>query len=69
MFSFRFAGERADAARTGWTKMISAELEPLNLKSGELVAVKAEARYHLIANRGDLNPDGLAVTIGLKKYF
>ena len=31
--------------------------------------VKAEARYHLIANVGDFNPDGLALTIGLKKYF
>jgi hypothetical protein len=32
-------------------------------------SVKAEARYHLIKNVGILNPDGLALTIGLKKYF
>ena len=32
-------------------------------------AVKGEARYHIIANVGDFNPDGLALTIGLKKYF
>ena len=33
------------------------------------LSFKAEARYHLIANPGDFNPDGLAVTIGVKKYF
>lgn len=31
--------------------------------------VKAEARYHLIQNVDGFNPDGLALTIGLKKYF
>jgi hypothetical protein len=31
--------------------------------------IKAEARYHLIQNINGLNPDGLALTIGLKKYF
>ena len=33
------------------------------------VSVKGEARYHLIDNINGLNPDGLALTIGLKKYF
>ena len=33
------------------------------------VSVKGEARYHLIANVNDYNPDGLALTIGVKKYF
>jgi len=33
------------------------------------LAVKGEARYHLIRNAGDLDPDGLALTVGLKKYF
>ncbi len=33
------------------------------------VSVKGEARYHLIANNGAYNPDGLALTIGMKKYF
>ena len=33
------------------------------------LAVKGEARYHLIKNAGDLDPDGLALTIGLKQYF
>ena len=32
-------------------------------------AVKAEARYHLIQNVNGFNPDGLALTIGVKKYF
>ena len=33
------------------------------------VSVKAEARYHLISDVDSLNPDGLALTIGVKKYF
>ena len=33
------------------------------------VSVKGEARYHLIADNGAYNPDGLALTIGMKKYF
>ena len=33
------------------------------------VSVKAEARYHLISDLDSLNPDGLALTIGVKKYF
>jgi hypothetical protein len=31
--------------------------------------VKAEARWHVVQNVRGLNPDGLALTIGLKKYF
>ena len=41
----------------------------IELFTSNTLAVKAEARYHLIANPGAFNPDGLAVTIGLKKYF
>jgi len=33
------------------------------------LSFKGEARYHLISNIGDYNPDGLALTIGVKKYF
>ena len=33
------------------------------------LTVKAEARYHVVQNARGLNPDGLALTIGLKKYF
>lgn len=37
--------------------------------TSDTVAVKAEARYHLIPNVRGFNPDGLALTIGLKTYF
>ena len=32
-------------------------------------SVKAEARYHVIQKIGATDPDGLALSIGLKKYF
>ena len=32
-------------------------------------AIKAEGRYHAVADAGGFNPDGLSLTIGLKKYF
>jgi hypothetical protein len=31
--------------------------------------VKAEGRYQWVADRPNLNPDGLALTLGLKHYF
>ena len=31
--------------------------------------VKAEGRYQWVADRPNLNPDGLSLTIGLKRYF
>jgi hypothetical protein len=37
--------------------------------NGRTVSVKGELRYHLIRNLGSLNPDGAALTVGLKKYF
>ena len=37
--------------------------------TGRRTSVKAEARYHLVQNIGGFNPDGLALTIGLKQYF
>jgi hypothetical protein len=33
------------------------------------MSVKAEAKYHRIENVGGFNPDGLSLTVGLKKYF
>ena len=39
------------------------------LFTGRTVSVKGEARYHLVGDVFGLNPGGLAVTIGLKKYF
>jgi hypothetical protein len=41
----------------------------VELFTSRTVAVKAEARYHVISNAFGINPDGLALTIGLKKYF
>ncbi len=32
-------------------------------------SVKIEGRYHAVSNVGGLNPDGLALSVGLKKYF
>jgi hypothetical protein len=38
--------------------------------TGRTVALKGEARYHIVPNvRGGQDPSGLAVTMGLKKYF
>ena len=31
--------------------------------------VKGEARYQWVADRPNLNPDGLGLTVGLKRYF
>ena len=33
------------------------------------VSFKAEAKYHIVADAGAYNPDGLSLTVGLKKYF
>jgi hypothetical protein len=44
----------------------------VELFTSNTVSVKGEVSYHLISNVenfGPRNPDGLKVTIGLKKYF
>jgi hypothetical protein len=33
------------------------------------VSFKAEARYHIVSEAFGINPDGLALSAGLKKYF
>jgi hypothetical protein len=35
------------------------------------VSIKGELRYHIVSDilNGSFNPDGAAITIGLKKYF
>jgi hypothetical protein len=33
------------------------------------LAFKAEAKYHVVSNADGFNPDGLSLTVGLKKYF
>jgi hypothetical protein len=37
--------------------------------AGPTFAIKAEARYHVVSDAGSFDPDGLSVTIGVKKYF
>jgi opacity protein-like surface antigen len=37
--------------------------------TGRTVSVKGEARYHVIGNTAGLDPSGLVVTGGLKKYW
>ena len=37
--------------------------------TGRTVSVKAEGKYHVMGDVFGLNPGGLALTIGLKKYF
>jgi hypothetical protein len=37
--------------------------------TGPTFSVKGEARYHIVGDVFGLNPGGLAVTIGVKKYF
>lgn len=51
------------------TKLGGTVFGGLEFFTSNTVAVKAEARYHLIDNINGFNPDGLALTIGLKKYF
>jgi hypothetical protein len=41
----------------------------VELFTSRTVSVKAEARYHIVTNAFGINPDGLALTIGVKKYF
>jgi hypothetical protein len=37
--------------------------------TGRTFAIKGEARYHAITDVGAFDPDGLSLTIGVKKYF
>ena len=37
--------------------------------TGRTTSLKAEARYHIVDDVRGLEPDGLALTIGFKKYF
>ena len=36
---------------------------------GTLIAVKGEARYHVVKKANGYDPSGLALTIGVKSYF
>ncbi len=41
----------------------------LEFFTNRTTSVKAEARYHAVLNANGFNPDGLSLTVGLKKYF
>ena len=41
----------------------------VELFASNTLAVKGEARYHIVAKADGFNPSGLALTIGLKSYF
>jgi opacity protein-like surface antigen len=41
----------------------------LEFFTNRTTSVKAEARYHVVPNVNGFNPDGLSLTVGLKKYF
>ena len=51
------------------TKLGGTVFGGLEFFTNRTTSVKAEARYHLIDNINGFNPDGFALTIGLKKYF
>lgn len=54
------------------TKLGGVLLGGFEFFTGRTTALKAEASYHLISNVdnfGPQNPDGLKLSIGLKKYF
>jgi hypothetical protein len=58
-----------DDVGDGDTKLGGTIFGGVEFFTSNTVSVKAEARYHLIDNVNGFNPDGLALTIGLKKYF
>lgn len=41
----------------------------VELFTSRTVSLKLEGRYHAISNIGSYDPDGLALTVGLKTYF
>lgn len=41
----------------------------VELFTNRTTAVKFEARYHVVADANRFDPDGLSLTVGLKKYF
>jgi hypothetical protein len=66
-----FIQEKNDGRTVGedHTKLGGTVFGGLEFFTSNTVSVKGEARYHLIDNINGFNPDGLALTIGLKKYF
>jgi hypothetical protein len=63
---FRDNGESVGDSETKLGGTLFGGIEMFNSNT---FSIKAELRYHLISNIGDFNPDGAALTIGVKKYF
>jgi opacity protein-like surface antigen len=51
------------------TKLGGTLLGGVEIFTAPTVSVKAEGRYHIVPRTFGLDPDGFALTIGLKKYF
>ena len=51
------------------TKFGASMFGGLEYFTSRTMAVKAEGRYHLVSDADGFDPDGLSLTVGLKKYF
>ena len=61
--------DNGDSIGDSETKLGFALLGGLEYFLNRAWTVKGEARYHWVDDRLGVNPDGLALTIGLKRYF
>jgi hypothetical protein len=62
----KLGGSNAGASATKFGATVLGGAEFFTAKT---IAVKAEARYHIVTKSGDYDPSGLSLTIGLKSYF
>jgi hypothetical protein len=62
----RFEGDDVGESET---KLGGTLFGGVELFTGRTTAVKIEGRYHAISNVNGFDPDGLALSVGLKKYF
>jgi Outer membrane protein beta-barrel domain len=53
----------------GATKFGGTLLGGAEFFTSKTVAVKAEARYHIVTKSGTYDPSGLSLSVGLKSYF
>lgn len=58
------ANDGGSATKFGGTLLGGAEFF-----TSKTVALKAEARYHIVTDSGTYNPSGLSLSVGLKSYF
>lgn len=58
-----------DAASESETKLGGTLFGGVELFTGRTTAVKLEGRYHAISDFRGFDPDGLSLSVGLKKYF